>query len=306
MNELEKNLSWLDRLIRALARDFSRRLEVEKWSAFLQGLFDSILIILAASVLLWLMRLLLHRVNTRMERLHGLMRARRVATISSLLYSVAKYAAYFGAGMWILAIWGVPVQSLVVGSAIFGAAVGFGSQGVVQDVMTGLSLLAEEQLAVGDFVEIGGKAGAVEEIGLQVVKLRDPQGVQHVIFNRNITMVSNHSSGGLSAYVDVSLENTEAGEAAKRVAEKVCRDLDSELPYFTRVPEIDGVHQSSTNDVFLRLKVYLLPQQEQIIDTLFTARLKHAFAAENIAIPDGQIRVIILSELFTKAAKVKA
>ena len=117
-------------------------------------------------------------------------------------------------------------------------------------------------------------------------------------------MVSNYSTGGVQAIVDVSLENPAAGEAAQRVAARVCRDLAAELPYFTRVPEIDGVQQSSTQDVFLRLKVRVLPQQEQIIGTLFTARLKRAFAAEKIVIPEDRIRVIILSDLFTKAAKM--
>ena len=95
-----------------------------------------------------------------------------------------------------------------------------------------------------------------------------------------------------------------APDAKDPMVAKLLSDLAAELPYFTRVPEIDGVQQSSTQDVFLRLKVCVLPQQEQIIGTLFTERLKRAFAAEKIVIPEDRIRVFILSDLFTKAAKV--
>jgi small conductance mechanosensitive channel len=292
---------WSQRLWDRLQRDYARRFDVRQWSLVVQHLFDSLLVLLVAGAGIWIMHRFLRRLSARMERLHGVMQRRKVETISSLVYSTAKYAIYIACALWILSIWGIDTQSLVVGSAVVGAAIGFGSQGLVQDIIVGLSILAEEQLSVGDFVEICGRAGAVEEVGLRVVKLRDHLGVQHVIFNRTISMVSNFTAGGVQALVDISLTSAEQAEAAQRVATQVCRDLASETPYFRGTPEIEGVHESSTKDVFLRLVVRVLPQQEGVIQPLLVERLKHAFAAEKIDIPDGRVRVILLSDLFSKA-----
>jgi len=136
---------------------------------------------------------------------------------------------------------------------------------------------------------------------LDWIKLRDHLGVQHVIFNRTIAMVSNFTSGSVQAVADISLESLADGERAKQVAAQVCRDLANELPYFPHVPEVQGVQESSTKDVFLRLTLRVLPQQQQIIETLFVDRIKRAFAVEKISIPEGRVRVVVISDLFTRA-----
>jgi len=299
--EADAHLPWLVRLWNHVTTDFAQRFSIRQWAVVIRHLFDSLLIILVANLAVWLIHRFVQRLGARIERLHGAIQRRKVDTITSLVFSTFKYAVYIVSVLWILGVWGVDTQSLVVGSAVIAAAIGFGSQGLVQDVITGLSILAEEQLAVGDFVEIAGKSGAVEEIGLRVVKLRDPLGVQHVIFNRTIAVVSNYTSGGIQALVDVSLANMEAAEPAKHVAAQVCKDLAAESPYFTRVPEVEGVHQSSTHDVFLRLKLRVLPQQDAAIQNVFVDRLKRAFEREKIEIPEGRVRIIVLSDLFSKA-----
>jgi hypothetical protein len=80
----------------------------------------------------------------------------------------------------------------------------------------------------------------------------------------------------------------------------------AEVPYFPQVPEVEGVRQSSTRDVFLRLHLRVLPQQQDAMNTLFVDRIKRAFAAEKLEIPEGRVRVIIVSDLFKRAiGKVK-
>lgn len=119
-------------------------------------------------------------------------RLKKVNTLESILRSAARYSiACIALFKILVAVWEVPPESLTVGSAILASAVGFGSQGLIQDVVTGISLLFEEQLRVGDFVEVNGKQGYVVEVGLRVVKLRQLDGAEHIFFNRQITMVTN-------------------------------------------------------------------------------------------------------------------
>jgi small-conductance mechanosensitive channel len=300
-------MEFLERIWDRLVKDFGARFNPEQWSKSVQHLFDSLIVLLVAILVIWFARRFLTRVEQRIESGRGANYRRRIETVTSLINSTVKYAVYIAAGMAILGTWGlVDSASLAFGTAAIGAAVGFGAQGLVQDVITGLSILAEDQLAVGDYVEIGGKSGVVEEIGLRVIKLRDSLGVQHVIFNRTIALVSNFTAGAVQAVVDVSLEKADAADAAKKVAGRVCQDLSAEIPFFTEVPQVEGVQQSSTHDIFLRIRLRVLPQQQAIINEIFVDRLKRAFAAENIVIPEGRVRVVIVSDLFTKQiGKVK-
>jgi small conductance mechanosensitive channel len=293
--------AWFSEFWERFTHDYVEQFDIKGVSRFAQHFINSILIVIGAWVLLRLIQFFFFGLEKRVENFRGSAYRRRVETISSLFFSSIKYAVYIVCLLWILTEWGVNTESLVVGTAVLGAGIGFGAQGLVQDIITGLSILAENQLSVGDYVEISGKAGAVEEVGLRVIKIRDALGAQHVIFNRTINMVSNFTAGALHALVDVSLENEALGEKAKAVAAKVCRDLAAELPYFTSMPQVDGVHRSSTSDVFLRLKLSLLPNQESMIQSVFVERLKSAFAANEIKIPNDRVRVIIMSDLFKSA-----
>ena len=294
-------MHFLHNLWEQLYLDYETRFDVKRWSLFLQTIVDSILVLLLAVLVMALLRRLINRIVLRVDKIRSSQYRRRVETIASLAHSTLKYTIYIAAILWILTLWNVDKSTLVAGTAVIGAAIGFGSQGLIQDLITGLSLLAEEQLAVGDYVEINGKAGAVEEIGLRVVKLRDQLGAQHVIFNRTIGMVSNFTAGGVPATVDIAVENEASGAAAKDIAARVCADLARELPYFREVPHVEGVMHSSTGDVFLRIRMRVLPQQTDVIQTLFVERLKRTFAAQKIVIPGERVRVVILSDLFQKA-----
>jgi len=293
---------WLDRITQKIGMDLEQRLSPESWSMFFQHIVDTAVVILFASVVIWIARRAIRQATAPIQ-IRSAAHRRKIETFASLVFSTVKYVVYIAAVLWTLRIWGVDTQTLVVGSAVIGGAIGFGSQGLVQDIITGLSILAEEQLAVGDFVEISGKSGAVEEVGLRVVKIRDQFGVQHVIFNRTIGMVSNFTMGSVQAVVDVSLQGLEQAEQARAVATRVCTDLVREVPFFPMPPNIEGVIQSSTQDIFLRIHVRVLPQQQAAIQDHLVDRIKRAFAAEKVTIPDNRVRVVVLSELFTRAIR---
>lgn len=115
----------------------------------------------------------------------------RIETVESLVSSIIKYAVFIAAFLMILSgVWKVDTSSLVVGTAVLGAAIGFGSQHLVQDIVTGLSLLLETKLDVGMHVQIAGRKGKVLEVGLRSVKLKGDDGHIHLIFNRTISCVT--------------------------------------------------------------------------------------------------------------------
>ena len=134
-----------------------------------------------------------------------------------------------------------------------------------------------------------------------MIKIRDALGAQHVIFNRMINMVSNFTAGVVQAWVDISLDSSENTDGAVKIAEKICSDMSGELPHFPRPPMVDGVRTTSTGETFLRIDVVVLPKQEIVLRTHFPDRIRSAFAANGIKIPNDRIRVILSSELFKQA-----
>jgi small conductance mechanosensitive channel len=290
--------TWWHDLWNRLLNDYAERLNIAQWSRIVQHAMDSLIVIAVAVLCVWVVKVVIFRlarvkVGTPTYR-------RRAETIASLLHSVAKYAIYITCGLWVLALWEVNTQGLIVGSAVLGAALGFGSQGLVQDIIVGLSILAEEQLSVGDYVDIGGKTGAVEEVGLRVIKLRDHTGVQHVIFNRNIGVVSNYGGSAVETCVDVAIESREAAEKAGEAALRAGRELAREWPVFVGAPKVVETLENSVGEFYLRLKVRVLPQRDAAVMEHFVPRVKKALAQAGLKVPDDRVRVILLSERFRK------
>lgn len=288
---------WFNQLWERLVTDYASRLNTDHVAKIVQHLADSLILLALAVVGVWVARAITRRA-ARVGHMGSSLARRRIDTMASLTYSIAKYAIFITCGLWILSVWGVDTQSLVVGSAVIGAAIGFGSQGLVQDVIVGLSILAEEQLAVGEYVEIGGRTGAVEEVGLRVVKLRDPLGVQHVIFNRTITMVSNYGGNSMDALIDVGVCNRESIDRVRETVLTAGRELASELPFFLGVPREVGLIENSVGEIYLRFRVRILPQREHTLHEHLLPRINKALAKAEIPVPDNRIRVVVVGEKF--------
>jgi small conductance mechanosensitive channel len=93
----------------------------------------------------------------------------------------------------ILSELGVAVGALIAGAGIIGAALGFGAQNLVRDLLSGLFIVLEDQYGVGDKVDLGEASGVVENVGLRVTQLRDSKGTLWYVRNGEILRVGNSS-----------------------------------------------------------------------------------------------------------------
>ncbi|MEE4361193.1 MAG: mechanosensitive ion channel domain-containing protein [Pseudomonadales bacterium] len=138
--------------------------------------------------------LLLRRVGRSAAQTRGRMTP-KVNSVLGLGISAAVFSIYFGASGFVLTELGVPLAAYLASASVLGLAVAFGSQSVVQDVVTGLTLIFADLLAVGDMVAIGGQSGRVEVVGPRVTTLRNPQGALVHVPNRSVTNVIAYPSG---------------------------------------------------------------------------------------------------------------
>ncbi len=143
-------------------------------------------------------------------------RSARLRTLLPLLRTTLLITILIVGGMMVLSEIGVNIGPLLAGAGIVGVAVGFGSQKLVQDLITGIFLLLENAMQVGDSVTVSGLSGTVENLSIRTIRLRAADGSVHVIPFSSVTTVTNVNRGLGNASVNVSVA---AGEDTDRVAE---------------------------------------------------------------------------------------
>jgi moderate conductance mechanosensitive channel len=119
----------------------------------------------------------------------------RVATLSHVVGTVGKVVLYVIILFMFFDLFGVDIKPLLASAGIVGFAVGFGSQSVVKDVVSGFLLLVEDRYGIGDVVRIGSVEGVVKKITLRSTVLEDKDGSEHFITNGSVTNSATISRG---------------------------------------------------------------------------------------------------------------
>lgn len=167
------------------------------------------------------------------------------------------------------------IATYLATASVVGFAVGFGSQGLVQDVITGLTLIFTDTLEVGDMVEISGQVGRVESVGLRFTELRNFYNQQVFLSNRNIANIARFPRGGVHAYVDVQIpRNTDKGKAAETVS-RVAKGMWEQFKAIILLePELSEVHPAKPDERdFLRVQFKIWPGQGPLIENTFRQRV---------------------------------
>lgn len=151
-------------------------------------------------------------INVSIERrLHrwtdagDLMRAARLRTLLPMLRTTLLVGIALVVGLTGLSQLGVNIGPLLAGASIFGVALGFGSQKLVQDFITGMFLLMENAMQVGDWVTLAGVSGTVEYLSIRTVRLRGGDGALHTVPFSSVSTVTNSNRGLGNAAVRVSI-----------------------------------------------------------------------------------------------------
>jgi small conductance mechanosensitive channel len=124
-------------------------------------------------------------------------------TLVPVAASVLRYLIYFMAVVMSLREAGLDPTPLLAGAGVAGIAVGLGAQSFVGDIVAGFFILFENLFLVGDLVTIGEVKGKVEEIGVRTTKVRDGEGILHILPNSEVRKISSHSKGYINVIVDL-------------------------------------------------------------------------------------------------------
>jgi small conductance mechanosensitive channel len=178
-----------------------------------------ILMILGIAAGAHLLVLLIRRLGQRIMASSVSSSISKVRTVTSLSVSIAVFAIYFVAVGLVLKEFGISLTAYFASATIIGLAVGFGSQGLVQDVVTGLTVVFSDLFDVGDMVEIAGQTGIVQKIGIRFTVLINFMGAEVFIPNRTIANVVKYERGYVRAIADINLPSNP--EMVKPVEDRI-------------------------------------------------------------------------------------
>jgi moderate conductance mechanosensitive channel len=133
--------------------------------------------------------------ETDPERADG-RRDSRIRALGSLARSASSVLITLVTLLMIFSEMGFNITSIIAGTSIVAVTVAFGLQNVVKDLISGVFMLVEDQLGVGDYVDLEKASGTVEAIGLRITQLRDDNGNVWYVRNGEVVRVGNYSQGG--------------------------------------------------------------------------------------------------------------
>lgn len=183
---------------------------------------------------------------------------------------------------------GVDITPLLAGASIIGLAIGFGSQSLVKDVISGIFLLIEDTLNVGDYVEVGGKFGTVEALSIRTLKLRDVAGDMHTIPFGTVDVITNMTKDYAYALVDVGVAYREDADAVMKLLQEIGNELteDEKIKLSVTGPfEVFGVQDLADSSVNIRTRVKTKPGTQWSVRREFLRRVKRRFDTEGVEIP---------------------
>lgn len=183
---------------------------------------------------------------------------------------------------------GVNIAPLLAGAGVIGLAIGFGSQALVKDVITGLFLLVEDTMNVGDVVQVGSQSGVVEGMSIRAIRLRDLGGNVHVIPFGSVDIITNMTKDFGRAVVDVGIAYRENVDEVIEVLRKIGEELAEDENFkdnLTAPMEIFGVQSLSDSAVVIRCRFTTKVGMQWAIGREMNRRVKNRFDELGIEIP---------------------
>ncbi|MFF7710922.1 mechanosensitive ion channel domain-containing protein [Pseudomonas sp. NPDC007930] len=202
----------------------------------------------------------------------------RVKTILPMLRNATKIVLLVICVITTMANLGINVAPLLAGAGVVGLAIGFGSQQLVQDVITGLFILIEDTIAIGDWVVLdSGHAGTVESLTIRTLRLRDGKGFVHSVPFGQIKAVTNQSRQFAYAFFSVQVTYDSDVDTALRLIRETAADIENDFLLRTNLQgplQIFGVDKMDLNGITLTAQFRTTSGGQYPVGRAFNERLK--------------------------------
>jgi small conductance mechanosensitive channel len=269
------------------------------------GAINVVVILILALIALRAAKMISTRLFMLFQRKEDVEFQKRAETLGAVVRYLLNTTTISVAAIMILGELRINIAPVLATAGIVGLAVGFGAQTLVQDVIAGFFILLDDQIRVGDVVEIAGKSGLVEKVDLRMTTLRDISGNVHYIRHGKIDVVTNMTKDFSQFVFDIPISY---GQNVDQVAD-IIRDVHAGLmvdPAYKGdilAPiEVLGLDRFAESAIIIRARTKTRPMKQWSVAREFNRRLKMAFDARHIEMPLRTAQVIWVREEGKQAA----
>jgi small conductance mechanosensitive channel len=209
-------------------------------------------------------------------------RSQRVRTLLPMLRNGFLVFLIVVVVLIVLSEIGLNIAPLLAGAGVVGLAIGFGAQTLVKDVITGIFILFENTIAVGDVVDLGGgHSGLVEHFSIRAIRLRDAAGSVHTVPFSNVTSVSNMTKDFAYYVFNIKVDYALDSDRVVEAVEQLGAELQQDAPYSDLILapiEIIGLDTFGPDAAILQARFKTKPIQQWTVGREFNRRMKKRFA----------------------------
>ncbi|MCD6008459.1 mechanosensitive ion channel family protein [Halomonas sp. IOP_31] len=232
----------------------------------------------------------------------------RAQTITPMVRNVVFFTILVIASIVGLANLGVNVTPLLAGAGVIGLAIGFGAQTLVQDLITGLFILIEDSLSIDDFVDVGGHMGTVEGLSLRTVRLRDLDGIVHIIPFSQIKGIQNFAREFGIALLRIRIPHTMPIDDAIALVREVADELRQDpmmRHHIWSALELQGIESFDQGAAILRVRMRTSPLMQWDVARAFNLRLKQRMDGDGIELSLPRLSVMFENPPFGEGGPVR-
>lgn len=219
----------------------------------------------------------------------------RLKTLHSLLHTIFHYTLGFFFIYALLSVIGVPIGSLLAGAGIAGVAIGLGAQGFMNDMITGFFIIMEQQMDVGDYIQLANLSieGTVVSVGIRTLQLKATDGTVHYIPNRNITTISNLSRANMLVRLDIRIVPEEGYDKIQAVIQQVNQQLAEKYQNELQTePTIFGLVDLGNSNFAIRTVCYALNGKQHVLKEEFLSAYVQALTTAGFTIPNTPVGTV--------------
>ena len=185
---------------------------------------------------------------------------------------------------------GVNIGPLIAGASVVGLAIGVGSQKLVQDVITGIFLLVEDSVAVGDVVTLGDRTGVVEHLTIRSIRLRASDGSVHWVPFSAVSTVTNMTRDYGYAVVDVTLGYQQEPDKVTAALRRIAQAMQADPAWHDRMPgevEEPALERMTDTGMVFRLRARTTPGEHWAVARELNRRCRMELEAAGVELPAG-------------------
>jgi small-conductance mechanosensitive channel len=221
-------------------------------------------------------------------------RQKRLETLNSLGTAAMRVTVYIVAGIMIISELGINTGPIIASAGVIGIALGFGAKSLIQDFLSGIFIITENQYRVGDIVEIGSVSGIVESVTIRTTVLRDLNGHVHHVPNGTIQVTTNMTADFSQINEDIVVGLDTDMQRLERIINHVGQELSADVEFkkqITEAPYMYRMEGYDANGIIVKVLAKVQPGMQWDIKSELYKRLKVAFEKNDIEIPYQHIMV---------------